>query len=64
MWLRLRIGRKKKYHSMQKNKIYVAATMRYGLGLDDEEEVAFYNKIKKKMKADKKKGHMGIIGED
>jgi len=49
---------------MQKNKIYVAATMRYGLGLDDEEEVTFYNKIKKKMKADKKKGHMGIIGED
>ena len=42
---------------MQKNKIYVAATMRYGLGLDDEEEVAFYNKIKKKMKKNKKKGH-------
>ena len=35
-------------------KIYLAATMNYGLGSDDPEELAYYNKIKKDM-ADKKK---------
>ena len=48
----------------RKHKIYVAATMGYGLGVDDTEEVAFYKKIKEEMKADKQKGHMGIIRED
>ena len=35
-------------------RIYLAATMNYGLGSDDPEELACYNKIKKKM-ADMKK---------
>ena len=30
-------------------RIYLAATMNYGLGSDDPEELAYYNKIKKKM---------------
>ena len=31
------------------HRIYLAATMGYGLGSDDPEELAFYNKIKKEM---------------
>ncbi len=30
-------------------KIYLAATMNYGLGSDDPDELAYYNKIKKEM---------------
>ena len=30
-------------------RIYLAATMNYGLGSDDPEELAYYNKIKKEM---------------
>ncbi len=48
----------------RKHKIYVAATMGYGLGSDDPEEVAFFKKIKEEMKDDKKKGSMGITRED
>ena len=31
------------------HKIYLAATMNYGLGSDDPEELAYYNKIRKEM---------------
>ena len=34
-------------HRIQK--IYLAATMNYGLGSEDPEELAYYNKIKKDM---------------
>ena len=37
------------------HRIYIAATMNYGLGSDNPEELAYYNKIKKQMK-DMKKG--------
>ena len=40
--------------SYRMHKIYLAATMNYGLGSDDPEELAYYNKIRKKM-ADMKK---------
>ena len=36
------------------HKIYLAATMNYGLGSDDPEELEYYNNIKKEM-ADMKK---------
>ena len=36
------------------HRIYMAATMGYGLGSDDPYELAYYNKIKKKI-ADMKK---------
>ena len=46
--------------SYRMHKIYIAATMNYGLGSDDPEELAYYNKIKKDMddmkKASIKKG--------
>ena len=31
------------------HRIYIAATMNYGLGSDNPEEIAYYNKIKKQM---------------
>ena len=31
------------------HRIYLAATLNYGLGSDDAEELAYYNKIKKEM---------------
>ena len=40
--------------SYRMHKIYLAATMNYGLGSNDPEELAYYNKIKKDM-ADMKK---------
>ena len=35
--------------SYRMHRIYLAATMGYGLGSDDPDELAYYNKIKKKM---------------
>ena len=36
------------------HKIYLAATMRYGLGSNDPEELAYYNKIREDMDEIKK----------
>ena len=41
--------------SYRMHKIYIAATMNYGLGSDEPEELAYYNKIRKKMADMKKK---------
>ena len=35
--------------SFRMHRIYLAATMNYGLGSDDPEELAYYNKIRKEM---------------
>ena len=35
--------------SYRMQKIYLAATMNYGLGSDNPEELAYYNKIKKEI---------------
>ncbi len=35
--------------SYKMHRIYLAATMNYGLGSDDPEELAYYNKIRKEM---------------
>ena len=35
-------------------RIYLAATMNYGLGSNDSEELAYYNKIRKEMNDMKK----------
>ena len=40
--------------SYRMHRIYIAATMNYGLGSDDSEELAYYNKIRKKMNYMKK----------
>ena len=36
------------------HRIYIAATMNYGLGSDNPVEIAYYNKIKKQMEDMKK----------
>ena len=36
------------------HRIYLAATMNYGLGSDDQEELAYYNKIRKEIEDMKK----------
>ena len=43
-----------KFYSQKKVKIYLAATMGYGLGSDDPEELSYYNKIRKDMEDMKK----------
>ena len=35
--------------SCRMHRIYVAATMGYGLGSDDPEELAYYNSLRKEM---------------
>ena len=36
------------------HRIYLAATMNFGIGSDDSEELAYYNKIRKEMNDMKK----------
>ena len=40
--------------SYRMHRIYLAATMSYGLGSDDPEEVAYYKKLRKEMDEMKK----------
>ena len=40
--------------SYRMHRIYLAATMNYGLGSDDSEELVYYNKIRKEMNDMKK----------
>ena len=35
--------------SFRMHRIYLAATLGYGLGSDDSEEISYYNKIRKDM---------------
>ena len=35
--------------SYRMHKIYIAATMNYGLGSDDPDELAYYNKFRKEI---------------
>jgi len=47
------------------HRIYLAATMNYGLGSDDPEQLAYYNKIRKEMDDIKKqpiKKGISLIG--
>mgnify|MGYP001306315318 FL=1 len=46
--------------SHRKHKIYIAATLGYGLGSEDPEELAFFEMIKKKIEEDRKNKKMGI----
>ena len=44
----------------RQHKIYIAATMGYGLGSKDPEELAYYKMIKKEIKKDKENRSIGI----
>ena len=48
----------------RQHKIYIAATMGYGLGSEDPEEIAYFQKIKEEMKEDRELGNMGISRTD
>ena len=48
----------------RKHKIYIAATMGYGLGSEDPEEVAYYKQLKEEMKKDRENGSLGITRSD
>ncbi len=50
--------------SHRQHKIYIAATMGYGLGSDDPEEFALYELIKKEIENDRKNTNMGIQRTD
>ena len=46
------------------HKIYIAATMGYGLGSEDPEEISYYNQVQKEMKQDREKRNLGISRTD
>ena len=48
----------------RQHKIYLAATMGYGLGSEDPEEIAYFQQIKEEMKQDREKRNMGISRTD
>ncbi len=48
----------------RKHKIYLAATMGYGLSSEDPEEVAYYKQLKEEMKKDRENGNLGITRSD
>ncbi len=50
--------------SHRQHKIYIAATMGYGLGSEDPEERALYEMIKKEIEKDSKNRNMGMQRTD
>ena len=50
--------------SHRQNKIYIAATMEYGLGSDDSEEISYYQQVKEEMKKDRENGNLGVSRSD
>ncbi len=50
--------------SHRKHKIYIAATMWYGLGSEDQEELALYEKIRKEIEKESNNRNMGIPRTD
>ena len=48
----------------RQHKIYLAAIMGYGIGTEDPEEIAYYNKVKAKINKDKKNINMGVPRDD
>tara|TARA_B100000579_G_C22431964_1_gene665736 strand:+ start:425 stop:589 length:165 start_codon:yes stop_codon:yes gene_type:complete len=50
--------------SHKKHKIYIAATMGYGLGSEDPEELEFFEMILKQLENDRTGRHMGIKRAD
>ena len=50
--------------SHKQHKIYIAATMGYGLGSEDPEELALYKKIKEEIQKENNYRNMGIQRTD
>ena len=50
--------------SHRQHKIYIAATMGFGLGSEDSEELALYEQISEKIKKESNSRNMGIQRTD
>ena len=50
--------------SFRQHKIYLAAMMGYGLGSENQEEIAYYNKVKADINKDNRSRNLGIQRED
>ena len=48
----------------RKHKIYIAATMGYGLGSEDPEEISYYQQVKEEIKKDRENGNLGVSRSD
>ena len=48
----------------RQHKIYIAATMGYGLGSDDSEEISYYQQVKEEMKKDRENKNLGVSRSD
>ena len=48
----------------RQHKIYIAATMGYGLGSEDPEEISYYQQVKEEMKKDSENGNLGVSRSD
>ena len=48
----------------KRHKIYIAATMGYGIGSEDPDEIVYYNKVKDEMEKDISNWKMGIKRTD
>ena len=48
----------------RKHKVYIAATMGYGLGSEDPEEISYYQTIKEEMKKDRRNANLGVSRSD
>tara|TARA_Y100001968_G_scaffold40851_1_gene31002 strand:+ start:563 stop:727 length:165 start_codon:yes stop_codon:yes gene_type:complete len=48
----------------RQHKIYIAATMGYGLGSEDPEELKYYHMIKGEIERNKKNRYMGVQRTD
>ncbi len=50
--------------SHRQHKIYLAATLGYGLGSEDPEELAYYKKVRREIKKDRNNRNLGIQRTD
>ena len=50
--------------SHRQHKIYIAATMGYGLGSQDPEEISYYQQVKEEMKKDRENKNLGVSRSD
>ena len=48
----------------RQHKIYIAATMGYGLGSEDPEEISYYQQVTEEMKKDRENGNLGVSRSD
>ena len=48
----------------RQHKIYIAATMGYGFGSEDPEEITYFKQIKEEMTKDRENRNLGISRSD